>query len=336
VIPQIRPLGLGEALVYEPIVDQDGLRVSRSPWGPDDVVGRLNWMTDASRAAVLAAADGSRVYDLSVTYTMGMPAWVEGGDPKYDIWMTHTPRGTIRDSLTGQPGDVHRQYSYAGSAITMYSHAGTHLCSLTHFGHHGVFWNGITEENELGSRCWSVGGVITPIVARAVLLDVAAHQRIECLPESYRITASDLISTADHQSTTLQRGDIVLVRTGRMSAWPDAERFLSRPPGLSMDAAVHLCEEVGAMCLGVDAGGEAIPPEQADAYLPVHCYLFATAGTPLFENVWLEDIARERVYELAFVALPLKLAGSTGLPARPIAMQLRSAAESTLVEEVAL
>ena len=32
-------------LVPEAILDKDGLKVSKSPWGPDDEIGRLNWIT---------------------------------------------------------------------------------------------------------------------------------------------------------------------------------------------------------------------------------------------------------------------------------------------------
>jgi kynurenine formamidase len=90
-----------------------------------------------------------------------------------------------------------------------------------------------------------------------------------------------------------------------------------------MEAAKYLCEDVGVMSIGVDAGGEALPPEEHGSFLPVHSYLFATAGCPLFENLWLEDIAREKVYDFAFLAFPLKLRGSTGAPARPVAIPFR-------------
>ncbi|MGH2991791.1 MAG: cyclase family protein [Solirubrobacterales bacterium] len=312
-----------ETLVFEPLLDRDGLRVSRSPWGPDDEIGRLNWLTPERQADVLARADGSRVFDLACDHFLGMPSWTVAADPRYEIWMTHTPAGTLNDDLTGAGSAAHERYSYAGSAVSMYSHTGTHVCSLQHIGHHGMFWNGWTAEANLGSRSWNVGGRFPPIVARAVLLDIAALKKVDCLPESYPITPDDIQAACEVQSTHPKHGDVVLLRTGRMSSWPDPARFLSLPPGLGMEAARYLCEDIGAMCLGLDVGGEALPPEEPDTFLPVHAYLFATAGAPLIENLWLEDLAREQVWDCAFVALPLKLIGSTGAPARPIAMPLR-------------
>jgi hypothetical protein len=53
--------------------------VGSSPWGPTDEIGRLNLMTAASRAAILARVRGGAVYDLSVEYFVGMPSWQAAG-----------------------------------------------------------------------------------------------------------------------------------------------------------------------------------------------------------------------------------------------------------------
>ena len=312
----------GERLSFEPLLDRDGLRVSRSPWGEDDEIGRLNWMTPEDQAALLARCDGSRSFDLAVDLFPGMPAWTEAGDPEFQIWMTHTPRGTVADDATGAGAAAHERYSYAGSAISMYAHTGTHLCGLNHIGHHGVFWNGLTEES-LGSRRWKSGGRYPPVIARAVLLDLAALHGADCLPPSYAITAADIGAACERQGVEIGPREVVLLRTGRMTRWPDPPAFLAAPPGLGMEAARFLCEEAGAMCLGLDVGGEALPPEVSGTFLPVHAYLFATAGAPLFENLWLEEAAAEEAWELGLVAAPLKLPGSTGMPVRPVAFALR-------------
>src|SRR5690606_18526777 len=41
-----------------------GGAVGTSPWGPKDEIGRLNLMTDESRAAILSRVAGGKVYDL--------------------------------------------------------------------------------------------------------------------------------------------------------------------------------------------------------------------------------------------------------------------------------
>jgi kynurenine formamidase len=279
--------------------------LTRSPWGPDDEIGRLNWMTPESQAAALASANASRPFDLAVDNFMGVPSWTVLGDPKYDIWLTHTPQG--------------EGHAYSGTAISMYTHVGTHVCSLNHIGRDGRFWNDWTAEAQLGSRTWRVGGRYPPIIARGVLLDVAGANGVDCLPDSYAITPDDLRAAG---ADGLRRGDVALVRTGRMTRWPDHEAFMSNPPGLGLAAAGHLCEEAEVMCVGVDAGGEALPPERPEEFLPVHAYLLADAGAPLFENLWLEELSAAGVREFVFLAFPLKLAGSTGAPVRPVALPL--------------
>lgn len=274
-----------------------------SPWGSDDEVGRLNWMTPTTQADALRGADGARCFDLAVPYFMGMPSWTELGDPKYDIWFTHTPQG--------------EGHAYSGTAITMYTHVGTHICSLNHLAHDGRFWNGWTAETHIGSRAWRVGGNYPPIIARGILLDVARTKELECLPDSYAITSRDLI---DAGGAKLRRGDVALVRTGRMNRWPDPDAFMATPPGVGMDGARWLAETAEVMCIGVDAGGEPLPPEDPSTFLPVHSYLLSDAGLPLIENLWLEDLAKSEVTEFAFLAFPLKLLGSTGLPVRPVAL----------------
>lgn len=268
-------------------------------------IGRLDWMTPESQAAALARADASRAFDLAVDYFMGMPSWTRLGDPKYDIWLTHRP------SAEG--------HAYAGTAISMYTHVGTHICSLNHLGIGDRFWNGWNEADHLGSRAWRVGGRYPPIIARGVLLDVAGAKGVDCLPDSYAITPDDLDEAG---AAALERGDVALVRTGRMTRWPDHDGFMNDPPGLGLDAAKVLAEHAAIMCVGVDAGGEALPPEQPGTFLPVHSYLLAEVGVPVIENLWLEDLAKAQIREFAFLAFPLKLAGSTGAPVRPVALPL--------------
>jgi len=317
---------MANPFVYEPVLERDGVSVSRSPWGADDEIGRLNWITPESRAAILGQLDGRGVFDLSVDYFMGMPSWVAAGDPKYNIYMTHTPRGSQLDDLSGAGSAVHEKYSYCGDAIEMYTHCGTHIDTLNHLGHFGCFWNGWTPEEHLGSRHWMKGGAekYPPLISRGVLLDIAGLHGVECLPDVYEITPGDLRSAAKEQQVEMRPGDIVLIRIGRMTVWPDFDRYIPNQPGIGLAAARYLCEDVGAMCIGGDTLSlEVVPAAEPDAFLPVHSYMFATAGAQIIEVAALEELAAERVYEFAFLGFPLKLTGATGAPMRPLAVGLR-------------
>ncbi|MGJ3558594.1 hypothetical protein ACR6C2_04970 [Streptomyces sp. INA 01156] len=61
---------------WQPLVERDGATISESPWGPDDEIGRLNWITEESQREVLSRIVPGPTYDLAVSLFMGMPAWL--------------------------------------------------------------------------------------------------------------------------------------------------------------------------------------------------------------------------------------------------------------------
>ena len=300
--------------------------VGTSPWGPDDEIGRLNLMTPESQAAILARVSGGTTYDLSVEYFIGMPSWQAAGDPHYRIWMTHTPHGTAIDDPLDLGDKMNKHVSYTGAAVSMYTHMGTHIDALNHFGLNGKIWNGFTAEEHLGDRGWQKGGVekFPPIIARGVLIDVAAARGTDMLPDGYRITREDLAKTLEKQNVALKEGDVALIRTGRMTLYEDTAAYMNNSPGLSLAAARFLIEEGGAMIVGADnLSFEAFPSELENNYVPVHTYLLAQQGAPILELVQLEHLSKDRVYEFAFIGAPLKLRGSDAAPIRPLAIPLR-------------
>ena len=106
-----------------------------------------------------------------------------------------------------------------------------------------------------------------------------------------------------------------------MSKWP---HLPYQQAGLGLDAARFLCEEAGAMCIAADSSGlEKIPAEDPREFLPIHSYMFATAGAQIMELVQMQELAGAKQYEFAFIGLPLKLTGATGAPMRALAVRLR-------------
>ena len=291
---------------------------AKSPWGPADEIGTLNMMTDASRFDVLKQVAGGKVYDLGVDLFVGMPICCGPfGDPSFQIWMTHTPaRDTTKELL-----------SYSGDGVSMYTHTGTHLDALNHFGLHGKIWNQVSAEDALGVRGWTKSGVdkYPPIIARGVLIDVAKYKNVVHLPASYAITVADLQDALKKQGTTLQPGDVVLTRTGLMTLWPDQAKYrLADQAGLSLEAAQWLVEGQKAMLLGADSlGVESFPSKNPDNFVPVHTYLLVERGVSLLEALWLEDLAKDKVYEFLFIASPLKFRGGTASPVRPMAISIQ-------------
>ena len=110
-----------------------------------------------------------------------------------------------------------------------------------------------------------------------------------------------------------------------MRVWPDDQGYVMQQPGLSLSAARWLAEEQEVLAIGGDnLSLEHFPvADGSPTWVPVHTYLLAQAGVPIIEVVDLEELARERVFEFAFIAASLKFRGASAAPFRPIALPLR-------------
>jgi kynurenine formamidase len=301
-------------------------RVSKSPFGSRDEIGMLNLVTAESRFETLRRADASTVFDLSVELFLGMPSATSAGGPPFEIWMSHTPAGTVIDDQTGVGPVMNRRASFSGDCLMMYTHCGTHIDTLNHFGYDGVIWNEFDAASYLGSRHWMVAGAdkLPPIIARGVLIDVAAAHDVVVLPERFGIGEAELRLALGRQHQEIRVGDVVLVRTGRMSLWPDVAAYLENEPGLNRDGAAFLARS-GAILIGSDnLALEQVPADDSESWLPVHTYLLAEAGVPIMEVANLEELSAEGIFQFAFVGASIKIRGATGAPIRPIAMPLRA------------
>lgn len=314
---------IGGLLAQQTSFAEQRERVGTSPWGADDQIGALNLMTPESRLAILSRIASGKTYDLSVEYFVGMPSFHHLGDPGYQYWLTHTPRGTVVDNANGLGKRMNSKVSYTGDAISMYTHMGTHIDALNHFGLDGRIWNDFTPEEHLGDKGWKKTGAetIPPIIARGVLIDVAAYKGVDALTNNYRVNSDDLKGALHRQGVTLAKGDVVLIRTGQARHYQDAAKYLHEYPGVSLEAVKWLVGQQEAMLLGADnLSLEAFPPEREDNWVPVHTYLLAERGVMFIEQMFLEALARDRVYEFAFIAASLKLRGASGAPMRPLAI----------------
>jgi len=300
-------------------------KATSSPFGSSDEIGMLNLIDAQSRDAIVSRADAAKVFDLSVDYFIGMPSWDKAGDPPFQMWMTHTPHGEVVADTMHVGREQNELVSYSGDAISMYTHCGTHIDTLAHYGYHGEIFNHYKAADHLGSHGWDVCGANKhpPVIARGVLLDVAAMEGVDELPDSYGIGPREIDACLKRQGTELRPGDVVLIHTGRMRAWPDPVRYMHNPPGITRDGASYLCH-AGAIMIGSDTHTlEQIPSADPENWMVVHSYMLCEAGVPLIEIVNLEELSQAKIYEYAFFGACLKLRGATGSPMRPVAMPLR-------------
>jgi kynurenine formamidase len=161
--------------------------------------------------------------------------------------------------------------------------------------------------------------VTPPIVRRGILLDVAGALGKSVLPPAFPIGQKELEKTVAKEDVSFRAGDVVLIRTGWAKYWKDARKFASNEkgaPGVNLEAAKWLVAHKMAF-----TGSDTTAYEKTPAHdLPVHAFLLPQKGIQLMEMLNLEAIARDRVYEFLFVALPLRIIGGTASPIRPIAI----------------
>ncbi len=121
----------------------------------------------------------------------------------------------------------------------------------------------------------------------------------------------------------VEPGDVVLVRTGHGRLWmKDNETYARGEPGLGMAAARWLCRRK-VVLVGSDTWAtEVVPFENKDRPFEVHQLLLVRHGVYNLENLDLEELARDKVYEFCYVCTTNKIRGTAaGFTLRPIAIR---------------
>ena len=251
-----------------------------------------------------------KVYDLGQPYFPGMPH--------------HPNHPPFAFSLTKKHGDVMylNQVSSANDLFATGGHTGTHLDALGHISKAGKLFGNVKASNiqSYSGGLKGVGIDVTPpVVRRGILLDVARALGKSVLPPAFPIGQKELEKTVAMEKISFRAGDVVLVRTGWAKYWKDARKFASNEkgaPGVNLEGAKWLAGHKMAF-----TGSDTTAYEKTPAHdLPVHAFLLPQKGIQLMEMLNLEAIARDRIYEFLFVALPLRIIGGTASPIRPIAI----------------
>ncbi len=254
----------------------------------------------------------SRIYDLEQPRYFGAP-----------VMSVHAPGFVYTLHRHHEPGMPETRTSASGSYYST-EHSGTHIDALCHQAEQMYLYGGreITPQMQTPTGFKELGvETIAPISARGVLLDVARFRGVNTIITDLPITQADLAATMQQQGSTIQKGDVVLVRTGNGALWQDADRYL-QAGGMSTDASQWLAEQkvraVGADNVAWDIPGLVDPNLKVS--FPGHLVLLVRSGIHIIENLFLEDLASAQQYEFLFICLPLKMRGATGSPVRPVAI----------------
>ena len=196
-------------------------------------------------------------------------------------------------------------YFYAANNISMAEHGGTHMDAPIHFAE--------------GKRT-SAQVPLTNCVGPAVVIDV----REQCAKDvDYLLTVDD-VRLWEQQHGQIPRGTVAVMYSGWGARWPDKKRYLGteKPldvdnlhfPGFSMEAVEYLINDREVAAIAIDTAS--IDRGQSKDFI-AHQILNA-ANKPAFENV--ANVDKLPATGATFIALPLKIEGGSGGPARIVAV----------------
>ena len=289
-------------------------------------IGRVAGLPSEQLVRAAGLVRRGKTYSLAATRFPGMPLFP--GHPPFQVLNYRTPRG-IR--VTGaQPwGPINDAgLGYMAEYVMATSHSGAHMDALAHMtvGDDMHWYGGGSADEHLTDFGPTYGDAskMPPFFTRGVLLDAPGYRGVDCLPKGEPIEASELEAICAAEGVTVEPWDVVVIRTGYMGLWPDAERMAAhKTAGPDISAARWLLER-GVIATGTDTETYEVQPAPDPGPTgnpqPVHTLLLIENGIYLMESLDLEELARARVYEFLFVALPVKIRGATGSMIDPIAV----------------
>ena len=120
----------------------------------------------------------------------------------------------------------------------------------------------------------------------------------------------------------IAEGDAIIFRTGWEKHWGDPATYNNGCPGIGMEVARWIAEDVKAGVTGGDTWPvDSVPNPDPTCVFCVHTYLQTRHGIINQENLALKQLADDGVYVFAYIYSPVPIAGATGSIGAPIVMK---------------
>ena len=298
-------------------------------WGADDEVGALNLLTAESVFRGLGSIRTGEVF------TLGAPMCGDEGEP-ITPERTRALRINTRDRASytsGRYEPLPGGLQWADDVVTMYLQGTTHIDAVGHAWYGDQIWNGYSADETIDrlTRASILPIAERGIVGRAVLVDLARYRGKAHLARGEAFTLDDVLAATESQGATIEKGDILLLRTGWVGAfYHDREAFLEQPyyePGLLYESRIP--EWFHAMeipVFGTDTLANELQPQPDSGLMSLlHASLMRNLGVIFNEILLLDDLAaacaRDGEWSFLYVAAPLKVVGGSGAPVNPIAIR---------------
>lgn len=284
-----------------------------SKWGANDERGAANLLTPAKLLEATKLIKEGKVYELGRVLEAGIPTF---GVRRFGIYTARTTHIRGRNDNRSNEELV----------VTELGQVGTQFDGLAHITIGGLAYNcyDTMPTDRLLRYGFDKMGVekVGTIFTRGVLVDIAGLKGLDMLAAGYEITRADLEEALRKQGVTINPGDAVLIHTGWGKLWmQDNAKYNGSPAGPGIEAANWLVERQPVLVAADTFPLEVFPNPDKDLFAPVHQILLVMNGIYILENLDLEGLARDKVYEFAFVLQPLKIKGGTGSTVAPSAIK---------------
>ena len=294
-------------------------------WGEGDEAGSTNWYTRPEVVQrALAEISQGQVLKIGQIYNQKMPLF---GDRGFLLRIPGAPAGGPVGRNQGVWNDdfLTAEISQVGTQFDGLGHIGIQI------GADGDkaqmrFYNGFTAQQIIASTGLVMLGAekLHPIVARGILIDVAAARGVESMDAGDVISLADVRKALEKQGMSdfeLQPGDAVLFRTGWEKYWgTDNQKYNDGCPGIGMEVARWLATAKVGVTGGDTWPVDAVPNTDPDCAFCVHTFLQARHGIVNQENLKLSELAAKGVYRFAYFYTPVPIEGATGSIGSPTVM----------------
>jgi kynurenine formamidase len=296
-------------------------------WGKEDELGTVNFITPEKVVAAARLVRKGTIFGLAINFDKDGPQTGFAGRVNPLHYMLQDGGDVVCGAQDWIP-----TLRYTDDAVVMTLQCATQWDALAHIFFDGKMYNDRPPRlvTSAGAEKNSITALRDRIATRGVLLDLPRHKGKDWLEPGEAIYPEDLDAAAAAEGVAVERGDVVLIRTGQMAmcrrrgSW-GTYAGTADAPGLSLACAEWIYTKEIAGFATDTWGTEVLPNETPDVLQPLHCVSLVHTGC-LFGEIFdldalAEDCARDRTYEFFFVAPPLPITGAVGSPINPQAIK---------------
>ena len=290
---------------------------NKGKWGKKDKRGTVNYIDKSKILNALKLPKKGITVSLSFNITQDS---TEINHSDFDEFTKYNHQASSVEFKGYDWASDNYSISYHGFTVS-------HMDGLAHLAQDGKLYNGydaskITPQGfeELGVEAFSDG-----IISKGVLIDIPLLYGKEYLDAGTKVTKTDILKFEEKYNVKIEKGDVVLVRTGRWS-----EKSIKGDSDYSKVSAgvdykiASLLDERQVSVLGSDGTNDAQPSGIPEEGSPVHKLTLVSMGMPLLDNLNLEHISKEakkqNKWEFFISVQPLRFKGGTGSPVNAIAI----------------